>query len=126
MVNVLDHIEYNWIYNVYKSANTTFDMSANKTLAVAYISAIKAMANAFSIANVKRPSGTENSVTDNATSAKSLAFTTTASTYASSIYAIDTGLANLGVVSVTTGILVNTLDGGYGSAWTSTSALVGY
>lgn len=83
MVNVLDHIEYNWIYNVYKSANTTFDMSANKTLAIAYISAIKAMVNAFSIGNVKRTATPENSVTDNVTAAKFLAFTTTASTFAS-------------------------------------------
>ncbi len=84
------------------------------------------MANAFSIGNVKRLSSTENSVTDNATSARSLAFTTTVSSYASSIYAIDTGLANLGVASVTTGSLVNTLETGYGSAWTATAALVGY
>lgn len=82
MVNVLDHIEYNWIYNVYKSANTTFDMSANKTLAIAYISAIKNMVNAFSIGNVKRTNVPENSVSDLSV-AKFLAFTTTASTYAS-------------------------------------------
>jgi len=126
MGNVLDHIEYNWIYNVYKSANTTFDMSGNKTLAIAYISAIKAMANAFSIGNVKRLATPENSVTDNGTAARSLAFTTTVGTYASSIYAIDTGLLLLGVSSVTTGLLVNTFDVGYGSAWTSTTALVGY
>ena len=42
------------------------------------------------------------------------------------MYAIDTGLLLLGVSSVTTGILVNTFDVGYGSAWTGTSALVGY
>ena len=82
MLNVLDHIEYNWIYNVYKSANTTFDMSANKTLAIAYILAIKNMVNAFSIGNVKRTATPENSVSDLSV-AKFLAFTTTASTYAS-------------------------------------------
>lgn len=83
MVKVLDHIEYNWIYNVYKSANTTFDMSAIKTLAIDYIKAIKAMVNAFSIGNVKRTVVPENVVTDNATPAKFLAFTATAGTYAS-------------------------------------------
>ena len=42
-------------------------MSANKTTAIAYISAIKAMVNVFNIGNAKRPSG--NSVTDNNTAA---------------------------------------------------------